>query len=84
MAEPDELTDQDRQILKFESQRWKQRGSKESAIRDEFRMTPTQYYQALSRLITRPQALEYDPVLVGQLTRQRDQAIGRKYVRGGQ
>lgn len=75
------LTDRDRQILDFEQQTWKLRGSKENAIRSDMRMGSVAYYLALSRLIDRPEAEEYAPVLVHRLRRIRDQAIDRKRVR---
>lgn len=71
MPQP-ELTDRDAAILAFERD-WRQSaGSKQQAIRDRFAMSPARYYQVLGRLIDTPQALAFDPMLVGRLQRQRD------------
>lgn len=69
----DGLTDRDRAILGFERQWWKYAGAKEQAIREHFDMSSTRYYQLLSQLIDRPEALEHDPMLVKRLRRQRAQ-----------
>jgi Protein of unknown function (DUF3263) len=65
------LADRDRAVLAFERQWWKYAGAKEEAIRREFGMSPTAYYQLLTRLIDDPAALEADPMLVKRLQRQR-------------
>ncbi|PRY00688.1 DUF3263 domain-containing protein [Allonocardiopsis opalescens] len=65
------LTERERSILAFEQQWWKLVGSKEQAIRDEFAISPTRYYQLLSSLIDRPEALAHDPMLVKRLQRLR-------------
>jgi Protein of unknown function (DUF3263) len=71
-SEPDGRLDQrERDILDFERQWWKHPGAKEQAIRELFDMSSTRYYQLLSRLIDRPEALEHDPMLVKRLRRQR-------------
>ncbi|MDN3359986.1 DUF3263 domain-containing protein [Actinomadura sp. DC4] len=67
------LADRDLEILSFERQWWKYAGAKEQAIRELFDMSSTRYYQLLSRLIDRPEALEHDPMLVKRLRRQRTQ-----------
>ena len=72
-AEPstEGLSDRDRRIIDFERQWWKYAGSKESAIKELFDMSPTRYYQVLNALIDSPVALEHDPMLVNRLRRQR-------------
>jgi Protein of unknown function (DUF3263) len=70
-ARDDQLTDRDRGILAFERQWWKYAGAKEQAIRENFDMSTTRYYQLLNELIDRPEALAYDPMLVKRLRRQR-------------
>jgi predicted metal-dependent HD superfamily phosphohydrolase len=67
------LADRDLEILAFERQWWKYAGAKEQAIRELFDMSSTRYYQLLSQLIDRPEALEHDPMLVKRLRRQRSQ-----------
>ncbi len=68
---PASLPERDRAVLAFERQWWKYAGAKEEAIRREFRMSPTAYYQLLTRLIDDPAALAADPMLVRRLQRQR-------------
>src|SRR5262245_53367716 len=67
------LDDREEEILSFERQWWKYAGAKEQAIRETFDMSSTRYYQLLSRLIDRREALEHDPMLVKRLRRQRSQ-----------
>ena len=77
-----ELNDRDRAVLDFERQWWRYAGAKEQAIREQFDMSGTRYYQVLNMLIDRPEALLYDPMLVKRLrrlrsTRQRARAARR-------
>lgn len=67
--EPPALSERERQILAFEAKWWKHAGSKEQAIRDEFDLSATRYYQLLNGLLDNPAALAHDPVLVGRLRR---------------
>ncbi|OLB67416.1 MAG: hypothetical protein AUI10_00190 [Actinobacteria bacterium 13_2_20CM_2_72_6] len=67
----DGLTDRDQQILAFEQKWWKHAGSKEQAIRDQFGVSATRYYQVLNALLDNPAALAADPVLVKRLRRLR-------------
>ena len=65
------LGERDREILHFERQWWKYAGAKEQAVRENFDMSSTRYYQVLNALIDRPEALEADPLLVRRLRRLR-------------
>lgn len=65
------LSERDRAVLVFEKQYWKYTGAKEQAIRDRFEMSATRYYQVLNALLDRPEAQEFEPVLVKRLRRQR-------------
>ncbi|GAA4456820.1 DUF3263 domain-containing protein [Phytohabitans houttuyneae] len=67
--EPLALSERELQILAFESKWWKHAGSKEQAIRDEFDLSATRYYQLLNGLLDNPAALAQDPVLIGRLRR---------------
>ncbi|MFC0533556.1 DUF3263 domain-containing protein [Phytohabitans kaempferiae] len=69
VAGPPALSERERQILAFESKWWKHAGSKEQAIRDEFDLSATRYYQILNGLLDNPAALAHDPVVVGRLRR---------------
>jgi hypothetical protein len=65
------LSERDRAVLTFEKQYWKYSGAKEQAIRDRFELSPTRYYQVLNALLDRPEAQEFEPMLVKRLRRQR-------------
>jgi hypothetical protein len=65
------LGERDCEILSFERQWWQYAGAKEQAIRDNFDMSATRYYQVLNALIDRPAALAHDPLLVKRLRRLR-------------
>jgi len=65
------LEERERSVLAFERQWWRHAGAKEEAIRRQFGIGPTAYYQLLSRLIDDPAALAFDPMLVKRLQRQR-------------
>ena len=77
-----ELAERDQRILDFERRWWKYAGAKEQAVRDNFGMSATRYYQVLNALIDRSEALAYDPMLIKRLrrlraTRQRNRAARR-------
>jgi hypothetical protein len=65
------LSERDMRVLEFERQWWKFAGAKEQAIREQFDMSATRYYQLLNALIDQPEALTFDPMLVKRLQRMR-------------
>jgi uncharacterized protein DUF3263 len=65
------LGEREQGVLTFERHWWRHAGAKEEAIRRQFGVGPTAYYQLLSRLIDDPAAMAYDPMLVKRLQRQR-------------
>jgi hypothetical protein len=65
------LTTRDKEILTFERQWWKYAGAKERAIREQFDMSATRYYQVLNSLLDHEAALAFDPLLVKRLRRLR-------------
>ncbi len=67
----DALSNRQRQILEFERHWWRYAGAKETAIRAEFAISATRYYQILNALIDSPAALVADPMLVKRLRRLR-------------
>jgi len=71
-SESSALSARDAEIISFERQWWKFPGAKEQAIRDNFDMSATRYYQVLNALIDKPEALAYDPLLVKRLRRLRE------------
>ena len=66
------LASTERRILDFEKRFWPLPGAKESAIRAEFGVSITRYYQQLNRLIDNPNALAAEPMLVRRLQRFRE------------
>jgi hypothetical protein len=66
------LTELEMRILAFERSLWRSPGVKEREILDAIGITPTRYYQLLNELIDRPDAAQFDPVLVARLRRRRN------------
>ncbi len=69
---PPGLDDRSRAILDFEREAWKLTSTKERAIRERFGFSPARYHQLLHRIIDRPEAVLYDPMLVRRLRRVRE------------
>ena len=69
---PDGLSDREREVLDFERQWWLHAGVKEQEIRERFGVSATRYYQQLTALLDRPEALAHSPLLVRRLRRVRD------------
>jgi hypothetical protein len=70
LSEP-KLSERQRSMIVFERQWWRHAGSKEQAIREQFDLSATRYYQMLNQLLDRPEALAFDPIVVGRLRRLR-------------
>jgi Protein of unknown function (DUF3263) len=70
-----------REVLEFERTWGRSSVAKQAAIRRRFGVSPARYYQALNRLIDRPEAVRYDPVLVRRLRRLREARRSRRVVR---
>ena len=66
-----ELDVRSRAVLDFEREAWKLTTTKERAIRERFGFSPARYHQLLHRIIDRPEALAFDPMLVRRLRRVR-------------
>lgn len=60
------------EMLAFERQWWRHAGPKEQAIRSQFGIGPTRYYQALNRLLDDESALRVDAATVRRLQRMRE------------
>lgn len=69
----DGLTQRECDILALERLWWQYAGAKEQAIREQFDMSTTRYYQVLNALLDREDALAHDPLLVKRLRRMRAQ-----------
>lgn len=65
------LSEREGEILAFERQWWRFAGAKEQAIREQFALSPTRYYQLLNQLLEKPEALSADPMLVKRLRKLR-------------
>jgi Protein of unknown function (DUF3263) len=65
------LSELDMRILAFERSWWRLAGAKEREILEVFSIPVTRYYQLLNELIDKPEAAEFDPVLVTRLRRRR-------------
>lgn len=63
------MTETDHALLAMERRWWRMAGHKEQAIRDELGLSAVRYYQQLTALIQREDALVHDPVLVNRLRR---------------
>jgi len=68
-------------ILDFERAWPSTSPSKAGAVRERFGLSPARYYQHLNRLIDRPDALQYDPVLVQRLRRLREARRKKRFAR---
>ena len=66
------LDERSRAVLDFEREAWKLTVTKERAIRQRFGISASRYHQLLHRIIDRPEALTYDPMLVRRLRRLRE------------
>lgn len=71
IGESSGLPRRERDVLAFERQWWRYAGAKEAAIREQFGLSATRYYQVLNTVIDRPEALAADPLLVRRLRRMR-------------
>jgi len=81
LGEPASDTGSWRDILDFERTWWKGSSGKELAVRARLGLSPARYYQLLNRLIDRPEALEYDPMLVQRLRRLRESRRRKRFAR---
>ncbi|HEX6581674.1 MAG TPA: DUF3263 domain-containing protein [Actinomycetota bacterium] len=71
------LDERSREVLDFEREAWKLTVPKQRAIRERFGFSPSRYHQLLHRIIDRPEAVAYDPMLVRRLRRVR--AVRRRF-----
>ena len=67
-----DLDERSRAVIDFEREAWKLTVTKERAIRERFGFSPSRYHQLLHRIIDRPEALAYDPMVVRRLRRVRE------------
>lgn len=65
------LSDLERRVLDFERTWWREPGTKQDAIRRDLGVSSSAYYAMLGALVTRDDALAYDPLLIRRLRRRR-------------
>ncbi|HEX8098904.1 MAG TPA: DUF3263 domain-containing protein [Actinomycetota bacterium] len=69
------------EILDFEREWWRLSVPKEAAVRERFHMSAARYYHLLNRVIDRPDALRYDPMLVRRLRRLREARRRKRFAK---
>ena len=72
------MTDDDRRVLDLAARRWNHSGNQADAIRAEFDMTVTRFWQRVNTLLDDPEALAYSPQLVNRLRRIRSTRAQRR------
>jgi Protein of unknown function (DUF3263) len=65
------LTEREQAVLDLERSWWTSDGEKNVQV-EAIGLAPGAYYQLLNELIDRPEALEYDPLVVGRPRRPRE------------
>lgn len=70
-----------REVLDFERGWWQSAMPKPDAIRTRFGVSAARYHQLLDRIIDRPEALAYDPMLVRRLRRLRQARRSKRFTR---
>ena len=76
-----QIDERSAEILDFEREWWQHAGPKERMIRDRFGISAARYHQLLNRIVDRPEALTYDPMLVRRLRRLREARRRKRYAR---
>lgn len=74
------MTDDDRRMLDFAGRRWRTAGAAEDAIRAEFGISATRFWQKVNQLLEDPDAAAYAPTLVNRLRRIRDARSQRRRI----
>lgn len=70
------MTDDDKRMLDLAGARWNYAGNLEQAVRDEFDISLTRFFQRVNRIIDAREALEYSPHTVNRLRRIRSARPG--------
>ncbi len=65
------ITDREREVLAFEREWFLRAGAKDRAVREQFAISATRYYQILNQLLDSPEAMAEDPMLIKRLQRMR-------------
>lgn len=77
----DNLTDDEKAMIDFAARWWKYAGAQEQAIRDDFDMSGTRFWQQLNELLDRPAAMAYDPITINRYRRLREQRLRARSLR---
>ncbi len=77
------LTDDEKAILDFERTWWTQDGVKDALVEQQLGMASARYYQVLNDLLSNPEALAYDPLVVRRLVRLRERRRRERLGAGG-
>jgi len=64
------LSTEERAVLDFEGSWWLEPGPKDQAIEFGLGLTAADYYETLLALISRPEAMEHDPLTVKRVRSQ--------------
>lgn len=75
MTAVEPLTAREREVLLFEAQWFAREGSKLDVVRDKWGLGWVAYYQLVARLIQKPAALAYDPIVVNRLLAKQNRRI---------
>jgi hypothetical protein len=66
------LTEREMAILDFEGSWWTIDGDKDALVVDRFDLAPDRYASVVHELVSRPESLEYRPLVVLRVLRERD------------
>jgi hypothetical protein len=66
------LTKLEKRVLDFERSWWHEAGTKQDAIRATLDVSSSAYYAMLADLVTRDDALAYDPLVIRRLRRRNE------------
>ena len=66
------LSEVEQRVIDLERTWWREPGTKQNAIRRDLGVSPAAYYAKLADLVTRYDALRYDPLVIRRLRRRND------------
>lgn len=67
-----QLSELDQRILQFMKKDFKYKGARDLAIKQEFDLNAIEFFHRVNTLIDTEAALAYDPILIGQLRKARE------------
>lgn len=75
------MTDDDRRMLDFAGRWWRTAGAAEDAIRREFGISVTRFWQRVAALSGQEDAIAYAPLLTAQIRRLMDVPNSQRHAR---